>query len=302
MNINKRILKSAVILAIVMGASQVHADTVYATYIDTSSNPDGFTVRDSANLPWQKAQYNTPLSGTASGLSLLKDSLYITAGNNIYKYSTSGNQVNQFTWQDNSLSYTDVTTGNGLLYATYTGSQNGITVRDLNSLSQYSVINTGVAATGIIAGASNDLYITAGNSIYRYGTNGSLLNSFSWSDNTITYTDITIVDGKLLATYTGSQHGITIRDLTRLSQYSVIDTGVSATGITAGYSNDVYITAGDGIYHYSTNGSLINQFNWGSNNITYTDIAVTPVPEPSSVGMLALGLGLIVITRRRQKN
>lgn len=295
-------LMKVAVLAMAMSTSHAYADTVYATYIDTSTNPDGFTVRDSSNLSLQYAYHNTALSGAASGLSLLNNNLYITAGNGIYNYSASGSLVNQFTWYDNSLSYTDVTTGNGLLYATYAGSQNGITIRDLTSLNQYKVISTGVAATGIIAGASNDLYITAGNSIYRYGTNGSLLNSFSWSDNTITYTDITIVNDKLYATYTGSQNGITIRDLTTLNQSSFINTGVSASGITAGYANDVYITAGDGIYHYGTNGSLINKFNWGARNITYTDVAVSAVPEPENMGMLAIGLAMIAVARRRKKN
>lgn len=301
MKLNNRVLTSTIVLAAALGASQAHAANVYATYIDTL-NPDGFTVRDSVNLANQYAYHDTSPVNAASGLTLLNDNLYMTAGNSIYKYSTSGTLINQFSWGDNTLSYTDVTTGNGQLYATYTGSQNGITIRDLTSLGQYTYFDTGVAATGIIAGASNDLYITAGNSIYHYGTNGSLLNSFSWLDNSITYTDVTITDGKLFATYTGSQNGITIRDLSSLGQYSYFDTGVSATGITAGYSNDLYITAGDGLYHYSTNGTLLNQFNWPQGNVTYTDIAVTAVPEPETISLLAMGLGLVAAARRRQKN
>lgn len=295
---NKLVLAYAVVLAVVMGASQAHADTVYASYLDKSKNPDGVTVRDASNLDTQKSYFDTKLSGAASGITLLNDTLYITAGNGIYKYATNGNQINQFTWHDDSLSYTDVTTGNGRLYATYSGSQHGITIRDLHNLSQYSSFETGVAATGVIAGASNDLYITAGNSIYRYGIDGSVLNHFSWEDDSITYTDITIVNGKLLATYTGSQNGVTIRDLNSLSQYSSFETGVVATGITTGSNNDIYITARNGIYRYATNGSLNGQFKWGSNKIIYTDVAVASIPEPSYVALFALGLGVIAIASR----
>lgn len=297
---NKHVLAYAVALAVTISASQAHANTLYATYLDTSSDPDGVTVRDASNLDTQKSYYDTKLSGQASGVTLLNNNLYISAGNGIYKYSTNGNQINQFTWHDDSLSYTDVTTGNGRLYATYSGSQHGITIRDLHNLSQYSSFETGVAATGIIAGISNDLYITAGNSIYRYGTDGSVLNHFSWGDDSITYTDVTIVNGKLLATYTGSQNGVTIRDLNSLSQYSSFETGVVASGITAGHNGDVYITAGDGIYQYATNGTLNGQFKWGSNNIIYTDVAVASIPEPSYIALFALGLGLIAISSRRK--
>jgi len=105
-------------------------------------------------------------------------------------------------------------------------------------------------------------------------------------------------------TYDGGEQGVTIRDGTSLAQSGGFDTGLSATGIAYAADNTLYIAAGNGIYHYSVGGSLLTQFNWGDNSITYTDVAVpSSVPEIDPAGIdsvLALVLGSLGLLERRR--
>ena len=76
------------------------------------------------------------------------------------------------------------------------------------------------------------------------------------------------------ASYNGPQVGFTVRDLT-LNQLSFFNTGVNASGIAAGPDDDVYITAGNHIINYKTNGTLIKDMTFPITTINYTGVAVT---------------------------
>lgn len=154
------------------------------------------------------------------------------------------------------------------IYASYVGSQQGVTVRTNALVQQYS-FNTGVNATGITTGGSNGLYLAAGPQLLNYSTGGTLLNSFTWPQG-ITYTDVSYQNGSIAATYTDTQLGVTLRDGLTLDQFSYFSTGVNASGIAAGGSNDVYITAGEQILRYDLNGTLLNSITFPT--INYTDV------------------------------
>ena len=185
------------------------------------------------------------------------------------------------------------------IYASYTGSQQGVTIRDL-SLNQISYFSTGFNIDGIAAGNNNDLYVTSGSSLYNYSTTGTLLNQMNFGNTSgINYTDITVSGNNVFASYTGSQQGVTIRDLS-LNQSFSFNTGFNIDGIAAGLNNDLYVTSGNSIYNYSTNGTLLNQMNFPDSGINYTDIAVSSVPVPAAAWLFGSGLlGLVGVARRK---
>ena len=100
------------------------------------------------------------------------------------------------------------------------------------------------------------------------------------------------------ASYDGSYQGVTVRDLA-LNQQSYFGTGFNINGIAAGPNNTVFLASGNHLYDYNANGTLITDMTFPDTGINYTDVSVSaPVPEPSDVALIAVGLGLIGLRRR----
>ena len=114
----------------------------------------------------------------------------------------------------------------------------GFTVRDLR-LNQTFFLNTGFDISGIAAGPNSDVYLTSANNIYHYKADGTLLQKMTFPDTGIKYIGITATSDRVYATYTGSQVGVTVRDL-NLNQLSCFGTAFTASGIAAGDASDLY--------------------------------------------------------------
>ncbi len=157
-----------------------------------------------------------------------------------------------------------------LIYAVYSGSENGVTVRDAETFSQINYFDPGFLVDGIAAGTHDDMYLTSGNSIYHYSNSGSLLGSFAWPSDSITYTSITVGDGQIFATYEGTQTGITVRDATTLVQATSFETTVN-NGIGSATADEMYRVADNHITRYDDSGSLILDFAYWDEGLTYTN-------------------------------
>ena len=157
-----------------------------------------------------------------------------------------------------------------VVYATYNGSQFGVTVRDLQ-LNQLSYFYTGVNARSVAVGPNNDVYLASGNHLYNFSTSGNLIKVMTFPISSIVYTSVAVHGDRVYASYTGSQQGVTIRDL-NLVQLNSFNTGVNASGIALGSDNDIYLAAGDQLCKYNTNGAHINSITFPT--ILYTDVAV----------------------------
>lgn len=159
---------------------------IYTAY-DGSQN--GVTVRDSNRFnQLQFLPFTFPIQGITAGAN---NDMYLTSGNNIYNYSDTGVLLNTFTWPSTSIDYTDTTFSGSKLYTVYGGSQEGVTVRDPNTLIQSNVVTPGFVASGIASGDNNDMYLTRDNVIYHYTDTGTLINSMTFPDQGIDYKGIT---------------------------------------------------------------------------------------------------------------
>jgi hypothetical protein len=160
-----------------------------------------------------------------------------------------------------------------IIYASYTGSQTGVTIRDSN-LNQSMFIPMNFGPKSVAAGAANSFYVTSGNKISKYAANGTVMATFSWPDTTINYTGITYAGANIYASYNGSQQGFTIRNSSTLVQSAAISTPFNPTAIAAGPNNTVYLASGNHLYKYSTSGSLLIDMNFPDTGVVYTGISV----------------------------
>ncbi len=292
----KNFVRAAIAAASLSVSGAALADgTVYATY---TGSQQGVTERASATLA-QSFAFNTGADGT--GVAAANGHVYFSAANHLYDYTTGGALVTNMTFPDPAILYTGVAVDAGTVYASYQGSQQGVTIRDLN-LNQISSFGTGINASGIAVGDGN-IFLSAANHLYRYTTAGALLVDFAFPDSGIEYTGISYANSTVFASYKGTQQGFTIRDL-NLGQLNFVSVGFDISDIVAGDNNNVFLTSANNIYEYGLNGLLLNTMTFPDAGINYSAIAFVPnapaVPEPTTWAMMIGGLGLVGAAMRRR--
>ncbi len=242
------------------------SNNVFASY---NGSQVGFTVR-TFGLDQQSFSNN---GVNANGIAAGPDGdVYIAAANHIYHFKADGTLIRDMAFPDARINYTSVVVKGDRVYASYSGSQKGVTVRDLG-LSQLKWFNTGVDANGIAAGPNDDLFIAAANSILHYKTDGTLINRMTFPVASINYTDVSVLGDTVFASYNGSQKGFTVRDLA-LNQRSFSNIGVDISGIAAGPNGDVYLSSANHIYNYKIDGTLIKDMTFPDKSINYSSVAV----------------------------
>ncbi len=257
-------------LSLMLGtASQANADTLYASY----NGPQlGFTIRD-ANTLSQHAWRDTGI--VASGIAVDDSSnVYLPAANHLRKYSPDGTLLTDMAFPIASINYTDVAVNGDKLYATYKGSQLGVTVRNTSDLSQIRYFNTGISASGIAVDPSGNIYTTAANHIRKYDPAGKLLADMTFPIASINYTAIAFSGGHVYASYNGSQRGVTQRDANTLKQVQYFDTGINAEGISVDSGGNIYLSAGNRLRKYSNDGVLQQNMTFPVVGINYSGVAI----------------------------
>ncbi|NTW53659.1 MAG: hypothetical protein HGB15_02595 [Chlorobaculum sp.] len=261
-----KLLLIPVLLSLFISLSSVaFANNFFAAY---NVAQQGVTVRTLNLQQVGVIPTGHPVDGIAAGPN---NDLYMVNRNHIYNYSLTGALIKDFQFPDPGIIYTDISVMGNRVYVSYKGSQRGVSIRDLN-LNQLSIIQTPFEINGVAAGTSNDLYLASGNRLYRYGTNGQVLATMVFPDAGIVYTDVAVICGRLLATYSGSQKGFTVRDLVTLNQYSFVPTPFDIGGIVGGADNDVYISGANKLYNYALTGQLKQSFAWPQANLVYGDL------------------------------
>lgn len=241
-------------------------NTVYAAY---DGSQKGFTVRTLELSQISAHNLGFSISDIAVGAN---DDVYLASQNHLYQYKVDGTLIKDMEFPMDSIIYTNVTVLGDKVYASYQGSQQGVTIRDL-SLNQLASFSTGIDASGIAVSESGEIYLTAANHIYKYSAQHQLLEDMEFPYSSIIYSSVTVLGDKVYASYQGSQQGVTVRDL-NLNQLSSFSTGFDANSIAAGPKDDVYLAAANHIYNYSVSGSLITDMEFPGSDINYTGVSV----------------------------
>lgn len=261
-----RLLRIMALLGLFLNMTGIaYANNFFAAY---NVAQQGVTIRTLNLQQVGVIPTSHPVNGVTAGPN---NDLYMVNQNHIYNYSVTGQLIKDMNFPDSGINYTDITVRGNRVYASYNGTQQGFTVRDL-ALNQLAFYQTGFNINGIAAGTNNDLYLASGNKLYRYGTNGVQLKVMTFPDPGIVYNDVAVICGRLLATYSGSQKGFTIRDLVTLDQYSFVQTPFVIGGIVGGSNNDVYISGANKLYNYTLAGQQIQSFTWPQANLVYGDL------------------------------
>jgi sugar lactone lactonase YvrE len=178
---------------IVYGSMSVADGNLFVGY---GGVENGVSVRDSRTL--EQIRF-TELPHAVGAVTAGGDNdFYVTVDDEVYRYSDSGEQLNVFKFGDPGLVYGDIAYSNSRIYVTYSGSQQGISVRDAVSLAQQlDFFEPGFTVSGIAAGANDDLYLTSANNIYRYSIDGTELGSFTFPNEGIDYQGIALGSGEL---------------------------------------------------------------------------------------------------------
>ena len=161
----------------------------------------------------------------------------------------------------------------GTIYASYTDSQRGVTVRDEN-LEQSDALSMDFAPSAIGDGIDGTFYTLSKNNIYHYDNKGAELAHFAWEDSTIKYTGVALHGMNIYVTYTGSQTGISVRDAETLEQSDVFPTPFAPSAIVVDDNGIIYLAARNHLYKYSNDGQLLIDMNFPDKTINYSGITV----------------------------
>lgn len=161
----------------------------------------------------------------------------------------------------------------GTIYASYTDSQRGVTVRDEN-LTQSAFLPMTFAPGAIGDGEGDTFYTLSKNNIYHYDKDGQELAHFAWGDSTIKYTGVALHGVNIYVTYTGSQTGISVRNAETLEQSDVFPTPFAPSAIALDDDGLIYLAARNHLYKYSNDGQLLVDMTFPESGINYSGIAV----------------------------
>jgi hypothetical protein len=134
----------------------------------------------------QTAVFATPFSPNAIAVGPA-NTLFLASGNHLYKYSTAGVKLIDKSFPSAGVNYSGIVVKGNRVYASYNGSQKGVTVRDLN-LNQLSFFGLGFSPFGIATGLNNDFYLSTAQHLYRYSMAGTLLRNIFFPS--INYTGV----------------------------------------------------------------------------------------------------------------
>ena len=255
----------------------------------TTGNQDAVVKRDGETLA-DAGSFPLSAAGTGIALSNLNAAVdaYIASGATLFRYDTDGNLLGSVTG-GGGVTFSDVAITGTELAASITGSSSGVSLRTLDTLAENSSFATAFEPTSVSAGSSGEIYLTAGSDVYRYSTSGSELASFGASDGRV-FTDTALVANVVYATYTNAsgEDGISVLDPATLVQVDVIATPIAANGITAGGTNDYYISGNDTIVHFALD-EVLNSFSAGTGNV-FPDVVYSVADATTATSVIAATL------------
>jgi len=245
-------------------------------FVTSSGATPGISARDLNTL------VESDFFGTAYSPTSIEDGfgrLYVTAGDTLYIVAADGTELANASSGTGGLNFVDSALSGTRLYAATGGTANSISVRNPITLAEITSFALPFAVDGMVAGDDDDLFLTSGDTLYRYSTAGVELDM--QADAARTFTDVAFIAdplppaiGTVLAiTADGAGDSVSSLDAETLAAAgSFTVAAAAADGMALSASNGVYLAAGDTLYHYDTSGVLLADVTQA--NAVFADVAL----------------------------
>jgi hypothetical protein len=298
-------IRDALITALTLITHAGFAQFVYSTGTGSSGQPNGLINQYAYDGSFIKSfGYVTSDAGLAAGLD---GQVFSVNGTRINKYDSAGQLLMTF---GSSYGAGPIAFGGGYVYSIGTRedrgqSPNGLINQYLSDGTFVKAFGSTAANAGLAVGPDGSVYAVdnrTGTSLNRYDpSSGSLLTSFgkAYGAGPIAVGP----DGKVYTAsiYDSGQPNYMINeyaaDGTLIKTFGSI---ISDGGLTVGSDGSIYSVNGigvSGINKYSSSG--IFMFSFGQAYSAGHIAATASIPEPSSFSLLALGVVVVTLRRRR---
>ena len=206
------------------------------------------------------------------------DDLFITSGNNIFHFTTDGEELGTIAG-DATETFSDIAfladprpVAQGTVIAATTGVQQALTSRNAETLADAGSFPITVDADGIAVADNNEIFVASGDTLIALSETGAELNSVSEPGNN--FADVALIGSDLYVATTGDgTSGVSIRSTATLAQTSFIATGFDPSAVAPGDEGEIYLTADNQVFRFSTTGGELASFASGDGR-QYTDVAL----------------------------
>ena len=275
-SLNKWISAAAVFAAFATGPASA-TGTLFVGSSDDSTNL--VSVRDSETLmpDGSNLALSGPLGGVVAGNN---DDLYITVGDTLSNLNLTGGTLASISEAGNE--FTDVTVFANQVVLAVGGAAQGFSFRDPVGLSEFTFVPTSFPVDSINDGFGR-LFITSGDTVSTFSVTGAPIASFSAGDNTVQFVDTALSGTRLYVAVSGSVNAVTAHNPIDLSQITSFTVPFAIDSIVAGDDDDLFLTSGNDIFHFTTDGVEIATVS-GSVGEVFGDIAFLDDPRPLATG------------------
>jgi hypothetical protein len=287
-------IKAALLL---LSCALLHAGTI--AVVNNAATGSGVMFFDSVTLaPSGWFTVASPLRGISYGAG---SDLYLSSGPGVYHVNAGGSVLHSLP-NSGADGFSDVSYRNGFVYIADNTSDNiqGVLRTDA-ALSILGIFSTATTIQGIAAGAAGEVYVAEAESVTRFRDDGTVLDSLG-SQGADNFSSLSFNGTELFIT-DNSSIGINAV-LTANASLALTNTlmpGFEIGGLAAGSAGDVFLTSGNQIVRYSSDGTLLDSYT-GSVGDQFADLTfrTDAVPEPSTLSLAAAGAALLAALARRR--
>lgn len=266
----------AVLAALAAGPANA-AGTLFVG--STNDGVNSVSVRDSETLAAVGA--NLALSDALGGVVAGNNNdLYVTVGDTLSNLSLMGGTLNSVTVSGND--FTDATVFASQVVLAVAGDQQGFSFRSLLTLEENLFVPTTFPVDSINDGFGR-LFITSGDTVSTFSVSGTEIASISSETPGQLFVDTALEGTRLYVAVAGSSNEVSARNPINLEEIASFSVPFVIDSIAAGDNDDLFITSGGEIFHFTTDGEELGTIAGGAAE-TFSDIAFLADPRPLAVG------------------